>query len=86
MWLEELVEDSPFLRLLRDEWVAHGQVRGAQAMLRQVALARFPALTEADLAPLAAISKLDHLHALVPVLLGTSDIDAFRRALQDAQA
>lgn len=88
--MDELVEDSPFLRQLRDESVAEGDKRGqvkeAQAMLRQMALARVPTLTESDLAPIGAVTTLERLHALVLVLMGISDADAFRRALRDAQA
>ncbi|HEY7832138.1 MAG TPA: hypothetical protein VIG30_01120, partial [Ktedonobacterales bacterium] len=100
--MDELVEDSPFLRQLRDESVARGNREGreegrhegreeghleeARMLLRQMAQARFPALMEAELAPVEAISQIDRLHALVFGLSEMPDAAAFLRALRDTQA
>ena len=92
--MDELVEDSPFLRQLRDETLARGNREGreeghleeARMLLRQMAQARFPALTETELAPVETISRIDQLHALVLGLSAMPDAATFLRALHDAQA
>jgi hypothetical protein len=92
--IEELIEDSPFLRQIRDEarqksreegreeGRAEGHVEEARVFVRTLALARFPALTTADLAPLDRAVNLEHLRALVPALAAAVDLDEARRLLR----
>jgi hypothetical protein len=80
--LDDLIEDSPFLRQIHDEAEVKGGLAEARMMLREMAQERFPDLTEADLAPIATITSRDRLHALARALLHLPDADAFRQALQ----
>lgn len=71
--MDELIEDSPFLRQIHEAAAAEGREEGreqgrlneARVLLREVAQTRFPELPEADLAPIETIASLDRLHSLV---------------------
>lgn len=116
--IEELIEDSPFFRQVRDaaeqksrekgreegrqegrqkgrqegreegreegrkEGREEGHLEEARMMVRTLARARFPAITDADLAPLAHAVALDDLHALVPALAGAIDLEDALRLLR----
>jgi predicted transposase YdaD len=96
--IDELIEDSPFLRKIHDDAVAEGREEGreqgreqgreegsvseAQTLLRDLARDRFPDLTDADLAPIATTTSRERLHALARALPRLPDADAFRQALQ----
>lgn len=86
--MDELIEDSPLLRQIHDDAAAEGREEGhlaeARALVREVAQARFPELTAADLAPIEAIASLDRLHALARDEVRLPDAQAFRHALAHA--
>lgn len=97
--IEELIEDSPFLRRIHDDAVqegraagreegreegrAAGALEGARAIARGFVLARYPELG-AELGALDRIKTLPRLQALAEVLAGASDVEAARAALRDA--
>jgi predicted transposase YdaD len=90
--MDELIEDSPFLRQIHDDAAAEDREEGreeghlaeARTLVREVAQARFPELTEADLVPIEAITSLDRLHALARDVVRLPDAQALRQALADA--
>ena len=87
--MDELIEDSPFLRQIHEAAAAEGREEGrlaeARALLRMVAWARFPELTEGHLAPIETIVSLDRLHVLAREVVRLPDAHALQRALAEAR-
>lgn len=91
--IDELKEDSPFLRQIHDEAVAEGREEGreegrlleARAVIRELALERFSDLSDTELAAVDRIKSLERLHALRQALKTMMDAQALRRALAERE-
>jgi predicted transposase YdaD len=90
--VDELIEDSPFLRQLHEEAVAEGEARGEarghviglRASVRDIAQARFAEISADELAGVDTIEDASRLHALIVALASAPDVAAARRALAEA--
>ena len=93
--MDELIEDSPFLRQIRDEAASQarqeglaagrqeGQVEEARALVREIVAARAFDLQN-ELQALDRLSSLARLHALTRALVAAPDVEAAREALRRA--
>jgi hypothetical protein len=92
--LDELIEDSPFLRQLHEEAVAEGRaegraeglVSGLRTLVAELARLRFADITAEELAGVESMTDADRLQALALGLASAQDVDAARRALDEALA
>jgi predicted transposase YdaD len=96
--LDELIEDSPFLRKLHQDALAEGEAKGEakgrqegrvtelRAILRDIARTRFTEITPEELAGVDALQDADRLHALALALASAPDVAAARRVLAEALA
>jgi hypothetical protein len=87
--IDELIEDSPFLRKIHDDAVQEGRqegaLEGARSIARGFVLARFPELS-AEVAALDRVGTLARLQTLAEALAGAPDIEAARAALRGVEA
>jgi predicted transposase YdaD len=100
--LDELIEDSPFLRQLHQEAVAEGERKGreegreegqglgrldeARALVRDLVRMRFPEVAADELAGVETLADAGRLHDLALALAGAPDIAAARLALAKAMS
>lgn len=90
--VDDLIEDSPFLRQLHQEAMAEGEARGEarghlsglRMSVRDIARARFAEISADELAGVDTIEDAGRLHALIAALASAPDVAAARRALGEA--
>lgn len=88
MWsevMDELVQQSPYLRQIHEEGREEGRLLEARALVREMAQERFPDLSAADLAAIDQVTSLDRLHAIRRALAGMADVQMLRELLGQTQ-
>ncbi|HEV7129478.1 MAG TPA: hypothetical protein VGN32_18735 [Ktedonobacterales bacterium] len=98
--MNELIQDSPFLRKIHDDAEVHGREEGreagreagreegrlleARSMLREMAQARFPEISDADLAGIDSIASVERLHALIRATVSSDSAQSLLLAVGEA--
>lgn len=87
--MDELVQESPYLRQIHQEGREEGREEGrlleARALVREMAQERFPDLSAADPAVIDQVTSLDRLHAIRRALASMANVQMLRELMGQTQ-